>query len=214
MDIQQMRQEYSAEPFDIEDVAEDPIEQFDRWFKEATDAELAEPNAMVLATVGEQGKPAARVLLLKGFDKDGFVFFTNYNSRKGKELTHTPCAAMVFNWLELQRQVRIEGKVVKISPDESTRYFQSRPKGSQIGAWASPQSEVIDNRSMLEDSVEQLEQQYRNEEALPRPEHWGGYLIKPSLVEFWQGRASRLHDRLQYTRKDGDSAWTIERLAP
>ena len=209
-----MRQEYSAEPFDISDVAEDPIQQFARWFKEATEAELVEPNATILATVGEHGKPAARVLLLKGFDKNGFVFFTNYNSRKGKELKHTPFAAMVFNWLELQRQVRIEGSVVKISPDDSTRYFQSRPRGSQIGAWASPQSKVIDNRSTLEDTVEQLEQQYQNQGSLPRPEHWGGYLIKPTLVEFWQGRASRLHDRVQYTRKDGNSAWTIERLAP
>jgi len=213
MDIQQMRKEYSAEPFDISDVAEDPIQQFSRWFKEATEAELPEPNAMILATVGEQGRPSARVLLLKGFDKDGFVFFTNYNSRKGKELTHTPSAAMVFNWLELQRQVRIEGSVVKISPDDSTRYFQSRPKGSQIGAWASPQSEVIDSRSRIEDTVEQLEEQYKHEEELPRPEHWGGYLVRPAMVEFWQGRASRLHDRLQYIVQD-DGSWTIERLAP
>ncbi len=213
IDIEHLREDYRLASLDVKDVDENPIAQFGKWLKEALDAQVPEPNAMTLATCTPEGKPAARIVLLKGYDEAGFVFFTNYESRKGKELLHNPNAALVFSWLELQRQVRIEGKVQKVTPEQSTAYFQSRPKGSQIGAWASPQSRVIGEREMLEEKVQKLGEKYANEDELPRPEHWGGYVVQPRLIEFWQGRPSRLHDRIQYTLQSSGE-WLIERLAP
>lgn len=214
MNIQHLRKEYSAESLEIDQVEKEPIAQFRAWFKEALSAELPEPNAMILATINADQRPAARVVLLKGFDEHGFTFFTNYNSRKGEELDQHPAAALVFNWLELQRQIRIEGSVEKLSAEESTEYFQSRPKGSQIGAWASPQSDVIADRSILQENVEKLREEYADQDVLPRPDHWGGYLVRPHMVEFWQGRPSRLHDRIRYQWSSTHQSWHIERLAP
>lgn len=213
LNIHHLREEYTAEKFEIDDVLEDPMDQFKRWFEAAMNAKLPEPNAMTLATVSPEGQPSARIVLLKGFDKAGFVFFTNYSSRKGQEMTANPKVSLVFLWLELQRQVRIEGTVTKIAAEESTRYFQSRPKGSQIGAWASPQSAVIESRSVLKKKVAALEEKFAEEKVLPRPDNWGGYLVRPHLVEFWQGRANRLHDRIQYSLEDNGN-WKLDRLAP
>lgn len=192
--------------------SQDPFTQFEDWFQVAKDSSTPEPNAMIVATVQPNGKPAARVVLLKKVTERGFVFYTNYESRKGQELSKTPEAALVFNWLELQRQVRIEGRVEKISAQDSTAYFQTRPKGSQLGAWASPQSTIIPDREVLENNKASLEAEYADQEKLPRPPHWGGFIVIPELIEFWQGRSSRLHDRLQYTRT-GDT-WKMVRLAP
>lgn len=214
LEIHNLRQDYTAGVLDVSTVNPDPIRQFEQWFKEALQAATEpEPNAMTLATATPDGKPSARVVLLKGLDPGGFVFYTNYESRKGKELEINPHAALVFSWLTMQRQVRIEGIVEKVLPEASTEYFQSRPKDSQIGAWASPQSTVIGDRKVLEDKVAALEKQYAGTEQLPRPEQWGGYLLRPTCVEFWQGRSSRLHDRVQYL-PDGIGGWMIQRLAP
>jgi pyridoxamine 5'-phosphate oxidase len=213
IDIAQLRKEYTAHTLDQSDVDSDPLIQFKQWMVEAVDSEVPEPNAMVLATVGRNARPSARVVLLKDIEDDSFVFYTNYNSEKGQELAAHPYAALNFNWLELQRQVRIEGKVEKVSEEVSTAYFQSRPRGSQIGAWASPQSAIIDDRAILEDNVKKLEEKYEGAEVLPKPPHWGGYALKPDLIEFWQGRPSRLHDRIRY-RLDEKGEWGIERLAP
>ncbi len=211
--IKDLRQDYRLASLDITDVQANPFDQFKKWFQEALDAQLPEPNAMTLATSTSDGKPTIRVVLLKSVDYEGFVFYTNYGSRKGKELAANPYAALNFLWLELERQVRIEGTVEKVSAADSDAYFQSRPKGSQIGAWASPQSMVIPDRKELEEKAQQLTTVYEKEVSLPRPEHWGGFVIKPTLIEFWQGRSSRLHDRMQYTLQ-ADSSWKIERLAP
>ncbi len=207
-----LREDYQAATLDVHDVEGSPFKQFGKWFQEALKSELLEPNAMTVATATPDGRPSARIVLLKGYDERGFVFYTNYNSHKGRELEQNPQAALVFNWLELQRQIRIEGRVEKVSPETSTEYFQSRPKGSQIGAWASPQSSTIPNRNVLETKVEELQEQYAKAEQLPRPAHWGGFRIIPEVIEFWQGRSSRLHDRIQYIQADGK--WTIKRLAP
>lgn len=212
LNLNDLREEYAALDFDLSDVDAHPMRQFEQWFKEAMDSKVLEPNAMVLSTINSKGRPAARVVLLKEVNANGFVFFTNYQSRKGQELATQPFAALVFNWLELHRQVRIEGQVEKISPEASTAYFQSRPKGSQIGAWASPQSQSIPDRSVLKTEVQRLENEFENQEQLPRPDHWGGFIVKPELIEFWQGRPSRLHDRIQYQLEGGE--WSIERLAP
>lgn len=209
--IQNLRQDYRAAELSEADIDKNPIAQFEKWFKDALDAKLYEPNVMTLATAGLSGKPSSRILLLKGFDEDGFVFFTNYNSKKGKDLQENPQAALQFFWPELERQVRIEGIVTKATAEASTAYFHSRPKGSQIGASASPQSTVIPDREILEERVKELTAAYQETEV-PRPEHWGGYVLKPAHIEFWQGRPSRLHDRITYTSVNG--VWTINRLAP
>ena len=210
--IEQLRKDYAASTLEIEKINRNPVSQFEQWFEEALSAEVPEPNAMVLSTATPEGVPSARVVLLKGIMEGGFVFYTNNLSRKGQELKTNPHASLTFLWHELQRQVRIEGVAELLSDEASTAYFQSRPKGSQIGAWASPQSEVIDSRDILEDNVERLQLKYGEEEVLPRPGHWGGYKINPSRIEFWQGRSSRLHDRLVFERQ-GDE-WALSRLAP
>ncbi|MCP3707379.1 pyridoxamine 5'-phosphate oxidase [Paraburkholderia sp. CNPSo 3274] len=207
-----LRKTYSLGSLDAADVDPDPIRQFQTWFAQALDAKLPEPNAMTVATVDAQGRPAARILLIKGVDKRGFVFFTNYESRKGRELSANPHAALLFHWVELERQVRIEGKVELTSAEESDAYFNSRPLGSRIGAWASEQSTVIANRETLEAREREIAAQYG--EAPPRPPHWGGYRLVPEAIEFWQGRPSRLHDRIRYARDSASAAWRIERLAP
>lgn len=213
VDIKQLRKEYTAYTLGPEDVSESPLAQFKAWFEQAVQVQVPEPNAMTLATCTPEGKPSARIVLLKGIEEGGFVFYTNYNSRKGKELEQNPQAALAFLWHELQRQVRVEGPVRKLSPESSTAYFQSRPKGSQVGAWASPQSTPIASRAVLEKRVEELAGQYVGAEILPRPPHWGGYVLEPTVVEFWQGRSNRLHDRIRY-RLDENGNWQVERLAP
>ena len=210
--IAEIRKEYMLETLSEKDVELNAIQQFGKWWQEATSSEIDEVNAMMLATATPDGKPSARVVLLKGYDENGFVFFTNYESNKGKELEANPNACLVFFWKELERQIRLEGKVEKVSSQESDDYFLSRPPGSQVGAWASPQSTVIAGREVIEANVLKYSRQFE-QEPLQRPVHWGGYRLKPQLVEFWQGRESRLHDRLQYTLQE-NITWKIERLAP
>ncbi len=210
--IAALREDYRAKTLEITDVQANPIQQFNEWLQEALDSQIKEANAMTIATVDAQGKPAARIVLLKGFDENGFIFYTNYDSRKGQELAANPNIAVVFFWKDLERQIRIEGIVEKVAPEISLNYFHSRPKGSQIGAWASPQSQVIPDRSILEQNVIDLRKKYRDVDKLPIPAHWGGYQIKPTFLEFWQGRSSRLHDRISYTLIENE--WKIERLAP
>lgn len=213
IDLRHLREEYASGKLDENEAPADPIELFTTWMNEAIQAQLPEPNAMTLATINSIRRPCARVVLLKSFDHNGFVFFTNYNSNKGKELAEHPFGALVFNWLELHRQVRIEGEIEKVSEEESTAYFNERPRGSQIGAWASPQSSPIPNRAFLESEFHQWEEKFEDKELLPRPPHWGGYLLRPDRVEFWQGRISRLHDRLSYGLQS-NRHWLLERLAP
>lgn len=209
--IADIRRDYMSAGLREADLAADPIAQFLQWFQEASRTETDDVNVMTLATAAPDGRPSARIVLLKGVD-DGFVFYTNYESHKGRELEENPNAALVFWWPTLARQVRIEGGVERVSVEESDAYFRSRPRGSRIGAIASPQSRVIENRDLLAGRVVALEEEYREKEEIPRPHHWGGYRLRPALVEFWQGRESRLHDRLQY-RREGDG-WIIERLGP
>ena len=210
--ISALRREYSSETLLEQDVAADPIQQFQKWWDQVITSEIVEPNAMTLATASADGLPSARVVLLKGFDERGFVFFTNYESFKGMQLEENPKACLVFFWKELERQVRILGVASRLPEEESDVYFHSRPVGSRIGAWASPQSQVIENREWLERTFDKRKVEFR-EGNIPRPPHWGGYLVKPVIVEFWQGRFSRLHDRIQYTLQE-DGTWKIERLAP
>ena len=208
--IADLRREYARETLDERDVARDPIEQFGRWFEEARQAEITEPNAMVLATATSTGRPAARTVLLKGFDARGFVFFTNYDSRKGAEMRSNPHASLLFVWLELERQVRIEGTVAKASAEESDDYYRSRPVDSRLGAWASPQSRVMRDRLAIEARFDEARRLHGDDPQ--RPPYWGGYRLTPDRLEFWQGRESRLHDRVQYRFEQG--RWVIERLAP
>ncbi len=212
VDLASLRRHYALESLSEADVLPDPMAQFAVWFQEALSSQLIEPNAMTLATAAANGRPSARTVLLKGFDKQGFVFYTNYESRKGQELAENPQAALLFTWLDLERQIRIEGKVEKVSSEESLTYFQSRPKASQIGAWASPQSRVIESREVLEKRMEDLIRENAQAEKLPLPPFWGGYRLVPEIIEFWQGRESRLHDRICYTQS-GES-WEVKRLAP
>ncbi len=207
----ELRKEYMRRGLSVSELDPDPIRQFQRWFDEATSAGLVEPYAMTLAAATRDGHPSARMVLLKGFDARGFVFYTNYESRKGGELEQNPQAALVFFWVELERQVRVEGRVERAAPEESDAYFASRPLGSQIGAWASAQSRVIAGREPLERRTAELEDEYAGREV-PRPSQWGGYRVVPHVIEFWQGRPSRLHDRLRYRQKDG--GWIVERLSP
>jgi pyridoxamine 5'-phosphate oxidase len=210
-EVADLRRDYSLEALVEAHANRDPFEQFQQWFDAAVKAELPEPNAMTLATIDTAGFPAARIVLLKDFDSSGFVLFTNYNSHKGQELSQNPRAALVFLWAELERQVRIQGTVEKITPEESDSYFYSRPHGSRLGAWASNQSEVIADRDVLDRQLEALKAEYEGKEV-PRPPHWGGFRVKPQMIEFWQGRTSRLHDRLRY--RMGDGGWGIDRLSP
>lgn len=210
--IADLRKEYSSETLLENDVEATPIQQFQKWWGQAIGSEIIEPNAMTLATASTDGLPSARIVLLKGFDEKGFVFYTNYESFKAVQLRENPKACLVFHWKELERQVRIMGVVEKVSAAESSEYYQSRPIGSRIGAWASPQSKVIPAREWLEQEFEKRKAEFVNGEVA-RPPHWGGYVVKPVIIEFWQGRFSRLHDRIQYTLEEG-GAWKIERLAP
>jgi pyridoxamine 5'-phosphate oxidase len=210
--IADIRKDYQLQSLLETDVADNPFEQFNRWWDDAVKSELDEVNAMTLATASPTGMPSARIVLLKSASADGFVFFTNYNSHKGKELEENPFACLVFFWKELERQIRITGTIEKVSAAESDEYFHSRPVGSRIGAWASPQSSVIPSRETIEKNIVKFEQEFAGTE-ITRPPHWGGYIVKPTLIEFWQGRPNRLHDRIQYTKQQGES-WKIERLAP
>lgn len=207
-----LRKDYTLQGLRETDADPNPFKQFQKWFDQAVAAQLPEPNAMTLATATQDGKPSARVVLLKDLNERGFVFYTNYKSHKGQELAENPQAALVFWWAELERQVRIEGRVDKVSDQESDEYFHSRPFSSRLGAWTSEQSQVISRREVLELRLQELKTEYENEDV-PRPPHWGGYRVIPTVIEFWQGRPSRLHDRLHYRRLD-ETNWLIERLSP
>ncbi|NJO29093.1 MAG: pyridoxamine 5'-phosphate oxidase [Richelia sp. SL_2_1] len=210
--IADLRQDYTLQGLKETEVNSDPFVQFKEWFDQALNANILEPNAMTIATTTKEGVPSARMVLLKDFDDRGFVFYTNYNSQKAQELTENPQAALVFWWAELQRQVRICGKVERVDDRESDQYFYSRPFNSRLGAWASNQSEVIESREVMEQRLQELTEKYQNQD-IPRPPHWGGIRVIPTEIEFWQGRSSRLHDRLVYKITE-DNSWKIERLSP
>ena len=210
--IADLRTEYSSQTLLENDVETSPIRQFQKWWDQVIASEITEPNAMTLATASPDGLPSARIVLLKGFDEKGFVFYTNYESFKAMQLAENPKASLVFYWKELERQVRIMGVVEKVAGEESDVYFHSRPIGSRIGAWTSPQSQVIPNREWIEQAFEKRMEEFRNSEV-SRPPYWGGYVVKPVIIEFWQGRYSRLHDRIQYSLEE-NGAWKIERLVP
>lgn len=209
--IQNLRQDYKSKSLSETDIDPNPIKQFKTWLDEALDANLLEPNAMTLATVDELGNPSARIVLLKGLEEDGFIFYTNYSSRKGSNIAENPNAALVFYWGDLERQVRVEGVISKVSAELSTEYFNSRPIGSRIGAVVSPQSKVIKSRDELDIAWKKLEEKH-SDGNIERPENWGGYILKPNYIEFWQGRSSRLHDRLSFRLEN--NLWKMERLAP
>jgi pyridoxamine 5'-phosphate oxidase len=211
MDLFDLREEFTSEPLDEKSIPSNPIILFQKWFEETLEAKIYEPNAFILATADKNAIPYARVLLLKAFNDLGFTFFTNYNSNKGRQLFDNPQAAMVFYWGELERQIRVVGGVEQLPETESDRYFETRPVGSRLGAWASPQSQVIEGRQWLETKHNEFRSQFKHGE-IPRPKNWGGYLLIPDAIEFWQGRQNRLHDRLEYYR-DGEG-WKIRRLAP
>lgn len=212
MSLAELRKDYSLAGLKEKDLAKDPFRQFDKWFQEAQAAKIPEPNAMTLATATRDGRPSARTVLLKGVDGRGFVFYTNYESRKGRELEANPRAALVFPWVAIERQVIIEGPLTKVTREESEAYFHSRPHASQLGAWVSQQSSIVSGRAALEDGLKAVEKKHAGQ-VVPLPPHWGGYRLNPETVEFWQGRRSRLHDRLRY-RREADGSWTVERLAP
>jgi len=207
-----IRTEYTQKALEESDMEVDPIRQFNMWWQQALEAKIIEVNAMTLATASADGVPSARTVLLKGFSEKGFNFFTNYNSFKGRQLAENPKASLLFFWKELERQVRITGIVEKLSSEESNAYFQSRPRASQVGAVASPQSQVIESRQWLDEKYKEAIKQFENTDV-QRPLHWGGYIVRPVIIEFWQGRPGRLHDRIQYTLHE-DGGWRIERLAP
>lgn len=210
--IAELRQEYGNRALEAERLADDPIEQFSEWFNEALQADVPEPNAMTLATVTTTGQPTTRVVLMKGFDAAGFVFYSNYDSAKASDLAANPRAALNFFWVAIHRQVKILGTTSKVSAAESDEYFASRPRGSQLGAWASTQSAPIAERRILEARLAELEAHFA-EQTVPRPAHWGGYRVEPQCIEFWQGRANRLHDRFEY-RRTPEGVWRVQRLAP
>jgi len=209
--INTLRHDFSKQSLSESDVDKDPILQFEKWFKEAVDAKVNEPNAMTVCTATKDGKPSARILLIRNFDENGFVFYTNYNSRKGLEIEENPYCSILFFWPELERQVRIEGVLQKQSKEESDIYFQTRPRTSKLGAWSSPQSKIIESRKVLDEAYQKNLEKFPDEQV-PRPEFWGGYLLKPNSIEFWQGRPSRLHDRIVYKKQN--AGWDIVRLAP
>ena len=210
--IADIRREYKLRSLNEKEAAADAIEQFAIWWQDAIESQIDEVNAMTLCTVTSNGKPDGRIVLLKGYDKNGFSFFTNYESKKGKELETNPNATLVFFWKELERQVRINGVVSRLCSADNDAYFQTRPKGSQLGAWASHQSAEIESRDVLEKNLTELNKRYNDDSMVPRPQYWGGYKLEPVSIEFWQGRPSRLHDRLLYTRSEDN--WGIKRLAP
>lgn len=210
-EIEDLRREYVREELLEQNISKTPIDQFSAWFEQALLSEVSDPNAMSLATATKDAKPSVRIVLLKGFDEQGFRFFSNYKSRKGEELDENPYASLCFYWPELERQVRLEGKVSKLNRAESKEYFQKRPRLSQLGAWASEQSKTVESREKLEQRFRELEEQF-DDQPVPMPEFWGGYLLVPSAIEFWQGRKGRLHDRLLYQKKSG--GWAISRLCP
>lgn len=212
MSLADLRKDYTLAGLRRESLDPDPIVQFRVWLQQAMDAPLPEPTAMTLATADRNGRPSARIVLLKGVDQRGFLFFTNYESRKGRELADNPNASAVFHWTELERQVRVSGTVARASREESESYFKARPRGHQLGAWVSEQSRVVANRAALEDKLRQLEAQYPGDD-IPLPPYWGGYILSAVEVEFWQGRINRLHDRFRYGKQPGDG-WLVERLAP
>lgn len=211
--IEDLRKSYHLGSLDIKDLTTEPLDMFRRWWHEAIEAEIDEANAMTLATVNHQGQPSARIVLLKGLHQEGFEFFTNYESQKARDMEVNGQVALLFFWKELERQVRIEGLVEKVTKERSEQYFQSRPRGSQIGAWSSPQTQVIPDRSVIENNLRATEEKYAEVDPLPLPEHWGGYLVRPRQYEFWQGRPDRLHDRFRYTQQPG-GLWAVDRLAP
>ncbi|AMM52226.1 hypothetical protein TH61_14950 [Rufibacter sp. DG15C] len=213
LSLADIRINYSKKILNREAVHENPLQQFDAWMQEALVAKVEEPTAMALSTASAVGRPSARIVLLKAIEDNGFVFYTNYESRKGQQLHENPFASLTFFWPALERQVRIEGAVQKVPAATSDAYFQSRPKGSQLGAWSSPQSQAIKNRKVLEELELKYSQEFAQQEIIPRPPHWGGYAVIPDRIEFWQGRPNRLHDRLVYL-KDSEGNWQIERLAP
>ncbi len=211
-DIQNIRKEYTQKTIEEESLSDDPIKEFEKWFRNAQSSNQPEPNAMTLATTTSNGQPSARIVLLKGVEPEGFVFYTNYLSRKGKEIAENPKGALNFFWVMLEQQIRIEGEIQKISVQESTEYYQQRDRDSRIGAWASPQSTRIENREFLEQKVEEIRLRFSNQEVFPKPDFWGGYMLIPHYIEFWQGRASRLHDRIVYEKQHNQ--WVKYRIAP
>jgi pyridoxamine 5'-phosphate oxidase len=211
MSIADIRKDYQLKSLSEHEVAENPFAQFSVWWNEAVQSEIVEVNAMALSTVTSGGKPSSRIVLLKGYDEHGFVFFTNYSSDKGQQISQNHFAALLFFWKELERQVRIEGVVSKVSDEESDAYFNSRPVGSRLGAWASPQSQKISDREVLNKELKKFTEQF-DQEDIPRPTHWGGYRVKPTKIEFWQGRSNRLHDRILYEQVNDN--WLVSRLAP
>lgn len=211
MDIANLRREFRYAGLSRAELKDDPFEQFETWFREANEGGLDNPNAFSLATVGSSGMPSLRTVLLKSFDRDGFVFYTNYGSNKAKELAHNPYAAMLFHWLEFDRQVKVQGDVVKVSQAESLKYFATRPRGSQLGAWSSQQSQPVATRALLQQAFDSMRTKFAEGE-IPLPDFWGGYRIRPRVIEFWQGRENRMHDRFEF-RREGEQ-WAIRRLSP